>query len=46
MSINEILEIWNLPPIENGDSFTLRGEYYLVDESGSVTTTKEGENDG
>lgn len=46
MSINEIREIWNLPPIENGDSFTLRGEYYLVDESGTVKTTKEGENDG
>lgn len=41
MSINEIREIWNLSPIDNGDKFTVRGEYYLVDDSGNVTTTKE-----
>lgn len=52
MSINEIREIWNLAPVPNGDKFPMRGEYYLMDDSGNVTTTKdegkieEGENDG
>lgn len=28
LSINEIREIWNLPPIEDGDVRIIRGEYY------------------
>lgn len=32
MSINEIREIWNLPPIDGGDRFPRRGEYYYEDE--------------
>lgn len=28
MSRNEVREIWNLPPIEDGDSYIIRGEYY------------------
>lgn len=32
LSINEIREIWNLPPVENGDTRTIRGEYYSVDD--------------
>ena len=32
MSINEIREIWNLPPIDGGDRFPRRGEYYYGDE--------------
>ena len=34
MSINEIREIWNLPPLENGegDNFIIRGEYYFTNE--------------
>lgn len=29
---NEAREIFNLPPIENGDQFIVRGEYYNADE--------------
>lgn len=32
MSINDVREIWNLPPIENGDTRIIRGEYYNADE--------------
>lgn len=32
MSINDIREIWNLPPIENGDTRIIRGEYWSADE--------------
>ncbi len=39
MTINEIREIWNLAPIEGGDSRIIRGEYYSTDEK------LEGEND-
>ncbi len=28
MSINEVREIWNLPPVEGGDTRIIRGEYY------------------
>lgn len=48
MMIDEIREIWNMPPLPNGLGrfFTLRGEYYLFGEDGSVKkkgeTTKEG----
>lgn len=28
MSRNDVREIWNLPPIEDGDGFIIRGEYY------------------
>lgn len=30
MSVNEIREIWNLPPVDGGDERTIRGEYYTV----------------
>lgn len=49
MMIDEIREIWNLPPLPNGLGrfFTLRGEYYLLGEDGSVKkkgeTTKRGD---
>ena len=32
MSINDVREIWNLPPVENGDTRIIRGEYYSTDE--------------
>ena len=32
MSINDIREIWNLPPVEGGDSRIIRGEYWNADE--------------
>lgn len=31
-SINDVLSIWNLPPVEDGDRRIIRGEYYSVDE--------------
>lgn len=34
MTINEIREIWNLPPIDGGDVRPARGEYYMLDEQG------------
>lgn len=27
-SLNDVREIWNLPPVENGDTRIIRGEYY------------------
>lgn len=32
MSINDIREIWNLPPVDGGDVRIIRGEYYNADE--------------
>jgi hypothetical protein len=32
LSLNEIREIWNLPPIEGGDVRVIRGEYYSTDD--------------
>lgn len=31
ISINDAREIWNLPPVENGDIRIIRGEYYDAD---------------
>lgn len=38
MSRDEIREIWNLPPLPEGlgKTYTLRGEYYLIDEGGNI----------
>lgn len=43
MSRNEVREIWNLPPIEGGDNYIIRGEYYNADEKVNDTTTDEEE---
>lgn len=32
MSINDVREIWNLPPVEGGDIRIIRGEYYNAEE--------------
>lgn len=32
LTINEMRELFNYPPIENGDTAVIRGEYYSVDE--------------
>lgn len=32
MSINDIREIWNLPPVEGGDARIIRGEYWNAEE--------------
>lgn len=42
MSMNEIREIWNLPPVEGGDVRIIRGEYYSTDDK---LTEEEGTND-
>lgn len=46
MTIDEIRDIWNLPPLPNGMGryITLRGEYYLVGENGDIR--KKGEEPG
>lgn len=41
MSINDVREIWNLPPVEDGDKRIIRGEYY----DANVKLQKEEEND-
>ena len=42
-SINEAREVWNLPPVENGDVRVIRGEYYSADDK---LTPAEDINDG
>lgn len=32
MSINEVREIWNLPPVDGGDIRVIRGEYWNADD--------------
>lgn len=32
MSINDVRAIWNLPPVEDGDTRIIRGEYYNAEE--------------
>lgn len=32
MSINDVREIWNLPPVDGGDARIIRGEYYNADQ--------------
>lgn len=43
---DEIREIWNLPPLPDGQgqAYTIRGEYYLMDADGNFT--REGANNG
>lgn len=41
MSINDVRDIWNLPPVEGGDNRIIRGEYYNADEK-----INEDESDG
>ena len=41
MSINDVREIWNLPPVEGGDARIIRGEYYNADERVTEEQTNE-----
>ena len=41
MSINDIRDIWNLPPVEGGDVRIIRGEYYSTDEKISEENSDE-----
>ena len=43
MSINDIREIWNMPPVEGGDVRIIRGEYYNADDKVSETEVTEDE---
>lgn len=43
MTRNEIRDIWNLPPVAGGDVPTIRGEYYLVNEDGTISKDNGGE---
>ena len=36
MSINDVRQIWNLPPVDGGDARVIRGEYYSVDDKITV----------
>lgn len=42
-SINDVREIWNLPPVEGGDARIIRGEYYAADEKINEEDTNETE---
>lgn len=44
MNRDEIRDIWNLPPLPDGQGqrYTIRGEYYMIDENGNFT--REGDN--
>lgn len=43
LSINDVREIWNLPPVEDGDKRIIRGEYYNTDEKLSEVQDNAGE---
>ncbi len=45
MTINEIRDIWNLPPVEDGDVRTVRGEYYTMGEDTETETEDSTENE-
>ena len=42
MSINDVREIWQLPPVEGGDARIIRGEYYNADEKVTEANNEEG----
>lgn len=45
LSINEVREIWNLPPVDNGDVRIIRGEYYNTDDKVEEQPTEGGDPD-
>lgn len=48
MNRDEIREIWNLPPLPNGEgqAYTIRGEYYLLGADNSMTKKGDDLTDG
>lgn len=46
LSINEVREIWQLPPVVGGDIHILRGEYYNPQTGEKVEQIGESENEG
>lgn len=45
LSINEVREIWQLPPVEGGDARIVRGEYYNANEKIQGGNTDDPEED-
>lgn len=45
-SINDVRQIWNLPPVEGGDERIIRGEYYNADDKVTEGGTDEEGNSG
>lgn len=43
MTINEIRDIWELPPVEGGDRLIARGEYYFVDPTADPSKQEQEE---
>jgi len=41
MTINEIRDIWNLPPVEGGDIRPIRGEYYSLGDEDEPAPNEE-----
>lgn len=46
ISINDAREIWNLPPVEGGDTRIIRGEYYPTDEKLTEVQEDDGTEEG
>lgn len=44
MSINDVREIWNMPPVDGGDVRIIRGEYYTTEEK--MGEDKDGNDEG
>lgn len=44
MNRDEAREVWNLPPLPDGlgQLYTIRGEYYMIDEDGNFTRGTDG----
>ena len=45
MSINDVREIWNMPPVEGGDARIIRGEYYNANEKVAEDNTEVDEDE-
>ena len=45
LTTNQVMEIWNLPPVEGGDVRFIRGEYVTTDEKVDSLDNGEGENE-
>ena len=43
-TINELREIWQLPPVKGGDRLIARGEYYYMDPTADPSKQEEEEN--
>ena len=43
-TINELRDVWNLPPVDGGDRLIARGEYYYMDPTADPSKQEEEEN--